>query len=62
MLIVPLCIKGLFELLHAGIDDLRFLTRSAVDPKYCPLIVDLPLRFILILKKDAFKKKVRTIL
>ena len=51
MLIVRLCIKDLFELLHAGIADLRFLTRSVVDPKYCPLIVDLPLRFILILKK-----------
>ena len=30
-----------FELLHADIADLRFLARSAVDPKYCLLIVDL---------------------
>ena len=30
-----------FELLHADITDLRFLARSAVDPKYCLLIVDL---------------------
>ena len=30
-----------FELLHADITDLRFLARSAVDPKYYLLIVDL---------------------
>ena len=30
-----------FELLHADINDLRFLANSAVDPKYCLLIVDL---------------------
>ena len=30
-----------FELLHADIADLRFLSKSAVDPKYCLLIVDL---------------------
>ena len=30
-----------FELLHADIADLRFLAKSAVDPKYCLLIVDL---------------------
>ena len=30
-----------FELLHADITDLRFLAKSAVDPKYCHLIVDL---------------------
>ena len=28
-----------FELLHADIADLRFLAKSAVDPKYCLLIV-----------------------
>ena len=33
--------KGPFELLHADIADLRFLIKSAVDPKYCLLIVDL---------------------
>ena len=33
--------KGPFELLHAVITDLRFLAKSAVDPKYCLLIVDL---------------------
>ena len=30
-----------FELLHADIADLRFLDKSAVDPKYCLLVVDL---------------------
>ena len=30
-----------FELLHADIADLRFLAKSAVDPKYCLLVVDL---------------------
>ena len=28
-------------MLHADIADLRFLAKSAVDPKYCLLIVDL---------------------
>ena len=30
-----------FELLHGDIADTRFLARSAVDPKYCLLLVDL---------------------
>ena len=30
-----------FELLHADINDLKFLANSTVDPKYCLLIVDL---------------------
>ena len=30
-----------FELLHADTADLRFLAKSAVDPKYCLSIVDL---------------------
>ena len=30
-----------FEALHADIADLRFLAKSAVDPKYCLLIVNL---------------------
>ena len=34
-------ISRLFEALHADIADLRFLAKSAVDPKYCHLIVDL---------------------
>ena len=30
-----------FEMLHADIADIRFLAKSAVDPKYCLLLVDL---------------------
>ena len=30
-----------FELLHADIANIRFLAKSAVDPKYCLLIFDL---------------------
>ena len=30
-----------FELLHADFADTRFLAKSAVDPKYCLLLVDL---------------------
>ena len=30
-----------FELLHADITDTRFLAKSAVDPKYCLLLMDL---------------------
>ena len=30
-----------FELLHADTADTRFLSKSAVDPKYCLLLVDL---------------------
>ena len=30
-----------FEMLHADIPDIRFLVKSAVDPKYCLLLVDL---------------------
>ena len=30
-----------FELLHADIADTQFLAKSAVDPKYCLLLVDL---------------------
>ena len=30
-----------FEILHADITDIRFLEKSAVDPKYCLLFVDL---------------------
>ena len=31
----------LFEMLHADIADIRFLAKSAVDPKYCLLLADL---------------------
>ena len=30
-----------FDLLHADVGDLRFLGKSAADPKYCLLLVDL---------------------
>ena len=32
---------ALFELLHADIADIRFFAKSAVDPHYCLLFVDL---------------------
>ena len=38
---MPYSISRPFEALHADIADLRFLAKSAVDPKYCLLIVDL---------------------
>lgn len=34
-------IKAPFELLHADITDIRLFSKSAVDPKYCLLAVDL---------------------
>ena len=37
----PYSISKLFEALYADIADLRFLAKSAVDPKYCHLIADL---------------------
>ena len=57
--------KGPFKLLHADIADLRILPKSAVDPKYGLLIVDLftskiytyPMK-----KRTLFLKKVGTIL
>ena len=30
-----------FELLHANVADTRFLAKSAIDPEYCLLLVDL---------------------
>ena len=33
--------NGPFQLLHANIADIRFFSKSAVDPKYCLLFVDL---------------------
>ena len=34
-------IQAPFDLLHADVGDLRFLGKSAADPKYCLLLVDL---------------------
>ena len=33
--------SGPFELLHADIADIRFFAKSAIDPLYCLLFVDL---------------------
>ena len=35
------CIKAPFEIMHADISDIRFFSKSAVDPKHCPLTVNL---------------------
>ena len=32
--------KGSFQILHTHIADIRFLAKSAVDPRYCLLFVD----------------------
>ena len=34
-------IKAPLELVHADVADIRFFSKSAVDPKYCLLAVDL---------------------
>ena len=34
-------IKAPFEFVHADVADIRFFSKSAVDPKYCLLAVDL---------------------
>ena len=52
--------NGPFQLLHADIADIRFFSKSAVDPKYCLLFADLftqkiytyPMR-----KRNILKKK-----
>ena len=57
-----------FDLLHADVGDLRFLGKSAADPKYCLLLVDLftskvyvygmKNRSLISLKLENFYKKV----
>ena len=42
-------IKRSFELLHGDIADIRFFSKSAVNPEYCLLIFDLFMKSILIL-------------
>ena len=37
----PYSIKAPFELFHADIANIKFLSKSAVDPYYCLLCVDL---------------------
>ena len=39
--LTPYSISKPFEMLHAAIANLRRLAKSALDPKYCLLIVDL---------------------
>ena len=51
-----------FELLHADTADTRFLAKSAVDPKYCLLLVDLFTSNICIYtmkNRGLFAKKLR---
>ena len=40
-LLTPYSIKAPFELFHADIVNIKFLSKSAVDPHYCLLCVDL---------------------
>lgn len=49
--------KGHFELMHINIADIKFLTKSAVNPKYCLLFVDL-----FILKICTYPMKSRSLL
>ena len=61
-------IQTSFDLLHADIGDLQFLGKSAADPKYCLLLVDLftskicvygmKNRFLIPLKLEKFYKVV----
>ena len=49
-----------FEILHADIADIRFFAKSAADPHYCLLFVDLFTEKIYIYpmkKRDLLKKK-----
>ena len=62
-------IKGPFELLHADIANIKFLSKSAVDPHYCLLYADLlpskiytyPMKKISLLAKkwSNFMKKLK---
>ena len=61
-------IQAPFDLLHTDVGDLRFLGKSAADPKYCLLLVDLftskvyvygmKNRSLIPLKLEKFYKKV----
>ena len=63
-------IKTSFELVNADVADIRFFSKSAVDPKYCLLAVDLftsktyiyPMksRNILARKLDLFYQDIQT--
>ena len=51
-----------FEKIHADIVDLRFLEKSATDPKYCLLIVNLFTSkiYVYTMKKDTYLQKNQT--
>ena len=52
--------NGPFQLLHADIADIRFFSKSAADPKYCLLFVDLFTQKIYtypMKKRNILKKK-----
>ena len=52
--------NGHFQLLHADIADIRFFSKSAVDPHYCLLFVDLFTQKIYtypMKKRNLLKKK-----
>ena len=52
--------NGPFQLLHAGIADIRFFSKSAIDPHYCLLFVDLFTQKIYTFpmkKRNLLKKK-----
>ena len=53
--------KGPFEILHADIANIRFLAKSAVDPKYCLLFLNIFTSKIYtyhIKKRTLLKKKI----
>ena len=55
--------NGLFQLLHADIADIRFFSKSAADPHYCLLFVDLFTQKIYTFpmkKRNLLKKKMQT--
>ena len=62
-------LSKLFEVLQADIADIRFLAKSALDPKYCVLFVDLftskiyvypmKIRLVLARKKELFYNSIK---
>ena len=62
-------LSKLFEVLQADIADIRFLAKSALDPKYCVLFVDLftskiyvypmKIRSVLARKKELFYNSIK---
>ena len=57
---MPFSIKAPFELIYDEIADIRFLARSAVNPKYCLFFVDIftfKIYTYSIKKRNLLKKK-----